>query len=272
MTFLTKLAAASRSRDSLICIGLDPEPDRIPEQLGRGAQAAIRFLRKIITATSDQVCCYKPNMAFYERYGPAGMDILGLTLQAIPDDIPVIIDAKRGDVPNTATAYAEALFDRLHADAVTVAPYVGLDTIAPFTAKGYALVLARTSNPGARDLQDLPVDGRPLYEHVVEQCVRTFRPEQCGFVVGSTYPAEASRLREIAPDRLFLMPGVGAQGGDVTTAITAALDARGGGVLPSASRSVLFAGTGTGFEKAAATAAAAFRTQANTARSAAVGR
>jgi orotidine-5'-phosphate decarboxylase len=270
MTFLTKLAAASRARDSIICIGLDPEPDRIPEHLGRGAQAAIRFLRRIVNATSDQACCYKPNMAFYERYGSAGMDILGLTLQAIPDDIPVIIDGKRADVPNTAAAYAEALFDRLHADAATVAPYIGMDSIAPFTAKGYALVLARTSNPGAGDLQDLLVDGRPLYEHVVERCAAAFSAEQCGFVVGSTYPAEAKRLRALATDRLFLMPGLGAQGGDIAS-IPAALDAAGGGVLPSASRSVLFAGPGEGFDKAAAAAALIMRKQANDARAAAVG-
>src|SRR5260221_8796704 len=234
MTFLTKLAAASATRDIVICIGLVPEPDRIPEHLGRGAQAAIRFLRRIVAATSDHACCYKPNMAFYERYGSAGMDILGLTLQAIPEDIPVIIDAKRGDVPNTAAAYSEALFDRLHADAATVAPYLGMDSIAPFTKKGYAFVLARTSNPGAGDLQDLLVDGRPLYEHVVEQCVAAFPADSCGFVVGSTYPGEAKRLRALAPDRLFLMPGVAAQGGEVS-AITAALDPSGGGVLPSAS-------------------------------------
>ncbi|MEP7003538.1 MAG: orotidine-5'-phosphate decarboxylase [Chloroflexota bacterium] len=271
MTFLTKLADASRARDSVICIGLDPEPDRIPEHLGRGAQAAIRFLRKIVNATSDHAACYKPNMAFYERYGSAGMDILGLTLQAIPDDIPVIIDAKRGDVPNTSIAYAEAVFDRLHADATTVAPYIGMDSIAPFTDKGYAFVLARTSNPGAGDLQDLLVDGRPLWEHVVERCVVTFSADQCGFVVGSTWPAEAKRLRALAPDRLFLMPGVGSQGGDVS-AITAALDARGGGVLPSASRSILFAGSGDGFDTAAAAAAQALKKQANDARSAGAAR
>jgi orotidine-5'-phosphate decarboxylase len=271
MPFLTKLAAASRARDSVLCIGLDPEPDRIPEHLGRGAQAAVRFLRRIVNATSDQVCCYKPNMAFYERYGSAGLDILALTLQAIPADIPVILDAKRGDVPNTAAAYAEALFDRFHADAATVAPYVGMDGIAPFADKGYAFVLARTSNPGAGDIQDLLVDGRPLYERVVEQCVAAFGADRCGFVVGSTYPAEAARLRALAPDRMFLMPGVGAQGGDVG-AIRAALDVRGGGVLPSASRSVLYAEAGEGFEKAAARVASDLQRQANDARAAAAGR
>ena len=271
MTFLTKLAAASRARDSIVCVGLDPEPERIPDHLGRGAQAAIRFLRKIVNATNDHVCCYKPNLAFYERYGSAGLDILGLTLQAIPAEIPVILDAKRGDVPNTAGAYAEALFDRFHADAVTVAPYVGMDGIAPFAEKGYALVLARTSNPGAGDLQDLLVDGRPVYEHVVERCVATFAADRCGFVVGSTYPAEAKRLRALAPDRLFLMPGVGAQGGDIASALRAAVDANGGGVLPSASRSIRFAGSGDDFDLAAGQAALALKRQANEARAALAG-
>lgn len=272
MTFLTKLASASRARDSIVCIGLDPEPASIPEHLGRGPQAAVRFLRRIVAATSDLACAYKPNLAFFEQYGSASVDVLGLTLQAIPSDVPVILDAKRGDVPSTSIAYAEALFGSWKADAATVAPYVGLDSIAPFCERGYALVLARTSNPGAGDLQDLEVDGRPLYEHVVEAAAARFPAERCGFVVGSTYPAEARRIRELAPDRLFLMPGVGAQGGDLAAAIQAATDASGGGVLPSASRSILYASRGKDFEAAAARAAAALRDSANEARLAAARR
>src|SRR6266540_2885958 len=126
VSFLTKLAESSRARDSIVCVGLDPDPDLIPEMLGSGPQAALRFLRRVIRATSDYVCAYKPNLAFYERYGSAAFDILALTLQSIPDDIAVVLDAKRGDVPNTAEAYAEALFGSFHADAATVAPYVGL--------------------------------------------------------------------------------------------------------------------------------------------------
>ena len=267
MPFLDKLAASMRTRDSILCIGLDPEPSLIPSSLGRGPQAALRFLRRIVRATSDYACCYKPNLAFYERYGSAAFDVLGLTLQAIPNDIPVILDAKRGDVPNTSEAYADALFGSFHADATTVAPYLGVDSIAPFARDDrYALVLARTSNPGARDLQDLVVDGRPLYEHVVTMCVAALPASNCGFVVGATYPEEARHLRELAPDRLFLMPGVGAQGGDLTTAIRAGLDAQGGGVLPSASRSVLFASRGEDYERAAAAAARSLRDAANTAR------
>jgi len=267
LTFLAKLAARSAARDSILCVGLDPEPSLIPTSFGRGPQGAVRFLRRIIHATADHVCAYKPNLAFYERYGSQSMDVLALTLQAIPDDIPVILDAKRGDVPNTAEAYADALFDSFHADAATVAPYVGLDAIAPFCTEGrYALVLARTSNPGAGDFQDLEVAGRPLYERVVERVVERFPAERCGFVVGATYPDEARRLRALAPDRLFLMPGVGAQGGDAGFAIRAALDARGGGVLVSASRAVLYASRNTDFERAAGAAARSLRESANAAR------
>lgn len=271
MPFLSKLAESSRARDTIICVGLDPEPDRIPAHLGSGAQAAVRFLRGVIRATAEHVCAFKPNLAFYEQYGQAGMDVLSLTLQAIPDGVPVILDAKRGDVPNTSAAYARALFGRLRADAATVAPYVGLDSIAPFCDLGYALVLARTSNPGARDLQDLVVDGRPLYERVVEGCVARFPAERCGFVVGATYPEEARRIRSLAPDRLFLMPGIGAQGGELASSIAAALDARGGGVLPSLSRSVLYASDGHDFELAAERAAREAKEAANGARAVVAG-
>ncbi len=269
MTFLTKLAASSRARDSIVCVGLDPEPSLIPESLGRGPQAALRFLRRIVRATSEYACGYKLNLAFYERYGSAAFDVLGLVLQSIPADIPVILDAKRGDVPNTAAAYADALFDAFRGDAATVAPYVGLDAIEPFCRAGrYALVLARTSNPGAGDFQDLVSDGRPVYQHVVASCVRAFPADTCGFVVGATYPEEAAQLRRLAPDRLFLMPGVGAQRGDLATALRAGLDASGGGVLPAASRSILYASRGADFDRAAAGAARELRDAANAARAA----
>jgi orotidine-5'-phosphate decarboxylase len=270
LSFLAKLSASSRARDSILCVGLDPEPSSIPESLGRGPQAAIRFLRRIVRATAPHVCAYKPNLAFYERYGNAAMDVLGFTLQAIPSGIPVILDAKRGDVPNTAAAYADALFDSFRADAVTVAPYVGLDSIAPFTSeKRFALVLARTSNPGAGDFQDLEVAGRPLYERVVERCVERFPADRCGFVVGATYPDEARRLRALAPDRLFLMPGIGAQQGDLALALRAGLDATGAGVLLSASRSVLYASRSDDFERAAGETARELREATNAARAAA---
>lgn len=266
MPFLRKLAESSRARNSIVCVGLDPEPDRIPSHLGEGPRGAVRFLAAIVRATSEHAAAYKPNLAFFEQYGQAGAEMLIDTLESIPDDIPVILDGKRGDVPNTAAAYARALFERYGADAATVAPYVGLDAIAPFCERGYAFVLARTSNPGARDLQDLEVDGRPLYERVVQACVAAFGPDECGFVVGATYPDEARRLRALAPDRLFLMPGVGAQGGRVDEAVAAACDARGGGVLLAASRSVLYASSGADLERAAEAAVRELKEAANRVR------
>ncbi len=267
VSFLTKLAAASRARDSIICIGLDPEPALIPSSLGHGPQAALRFLRRIVAATSEHTCAYKPNLAFYERYGGAAFDVLGLVLESIPHDIPVILDAKRGDVPNTAAAYAQALFGAFRADAVTVSPYIGLDAVEPFVRDGrYAFVVARTSNPGAGDIQDLVADGEPVYRHVVRACVSRFAPDACGFVVGATYPAEGAEIRRVAPDRLLLLPGIGAQGGDLGATLRAVLDADGGGVLPSASRSVLYASRGDDFEAAAARAARELRVAANEAR------
>lgn len=250
-----------------MCVGLDPEPDRIPAHLGSDARATARFLQQIVDATSPHACAYKPNLAFFEQYGRSAAEILGAALEAIPRDIPVILDAKRGDVGNTAAAYARALYEQWRADAVTVTPYVGLDGVAAFAERGYVLVVARTSNPGARDLQDLKVDdGRPVYEHVVDACTRRFTAEEAGFVVGATYPGEAARLRALAPDRLFLMPGIGAQGGRVDDALTAALDRSGRGVLLSASRSVLYASSGSDFELAAERAVRELKDAANAAR------
>lgn len=268
MRFLERLAARTRATDSIVCIGLDPEPDRIPRQLGLGAQAARRFLAEIVRATAEHAAGFKPNLAFFEQYGPEGLEVLEATLEEIPEDVPVILDAKRGDVPHTSAAYARALFGRYRADAATVAPYVGLDGIAPFCEQGFALVLARTSNPGAGDLQDLVVEGRPLYEHVVEACTARFPPDALGFVVGATYPAQARRLRALAPDRMFLIPGLGAQGGEAKAALEAALDARGGGVLPSSSRSVLYASSGSDFASAAEKAARELKESVNAVRAA----
>ena len=274
MDFLTKLAAASRARDSLLCICLDPDPERIPGVLGHGPQAVLKFNRRMIKATSEYAAAYKLQLAFYEALGTAAIDVLTLTLQAIPSDIPVIADAKRGDVPNTAQAYARAFFDVLRFDAITVNPYLGMDSVEPFVREGrYAFAVVRTSNPGARDLQDLRLaDGRAVYQAVAERLAATFPPERLGFVVGATYPDEARELRRVAPDRLFLLPGIGPQGGDIGAAVRAALDARGGGVLPAVARKILYASNGSDFAEAAARVAAEERARANSARSEAAAR
>ena len=268
MDFLGKLDAASHARESVLCVCLDPDPSRIPETLGRGPQAVLRFNRRIIRATSEFAAAFKLNLAFYEQLGAAAMDVLTLTLQAIPNDIPVIADAKRGDVPNTAEAYGRAFFDVLHFDAMTVNPYLGLDSVSPFvSAQRYAFAVVRTSNPGARDFQDLRVEGGMLlYETVAQRLEDAVPPQRLGFVVGATYPKDARRLRALAPDRLFLLPGVGVQGGSIATTVEAAVDARGYGVLPAVARDILYASTGLDFADAAARRARDLRDLANEAR------
>jgi orotidine-5'-phosphate decarboxylase len=208
------------------------------------------------------------NLAFYEQLGAAAMDVLTLTLQTIPSEIPVIADAKRGDVPNTAEAYGRAFFEVLRFDAMTINPYLGLDAIAPFVSgERYAFALVRTSNPGARDFQDLRVeDGTQLFETIAQRLDDAMPPDRLGFVVGATYPDEARRLRVRAPDRLFLLPGVGAQGGSIAAAVEAAADANGGGVLPAVAREILYASSGSDFADAAARRASALRDLANEAR------
>lgn len=268
MDFRDKLAAASRARDSVLCVCLDPDPERIPESLGRGPQAILKFNRRIIKATSEYAAAFKLQLAFYEQLGAAAMDVLSLTLQAIPSDIPVIADGKRGDVPNTAQAYARAYFEVLRFDAMTVNPYLGVDALEPFVSGSrYAFALVRTSNPGARDFQDLRVEGDgPLYAAVARRLDDAIPAERLGFVVGATYLEDARRLRAISPDRLFLLPGVGAQGGSLTRAVEASLDARGGGVLPAVAREILYASAGPDFAEAAARRARELRDEGNAAR------
>lgn len=257
MTFRQKLERAARTNRSLLCVGLDPDPDRLP------IADTAAFLTAVIEATKDLVCAYKPNLAFYEQLGEAGYAALRSALRAIPDEIPVIGDAKRGDVPHTNRAYARALFDELGFDAVTVHPYLGGDALEPFLEREdrAVFILCRTSNPGARDLQDLPVGtaGRPLYEVIAEHARAWNRRGNVGLVVGATYPAELAQIRTRCPDMLFLVPGIGAQQGEVKAALGAGLDAQGGGLIINASRAVLYASAGADFAQAARREAEALR-------------
>jgi len=269
MTFRDKLDAAWKRSDGLLCIGLDPDPALMPI----GDVAAFNIA--IIEATSDLVCAYKPNVAFYEALGPErGYEALRKTLAAIPPHIVKLADAKRGDVPNTARAYASAIFDDLGFDACTVNPYVGQDATEPWVErpdKG-AFVLCRTSNPGAADLQDLPVrtvqGDRPLFEIVAERARAWDRHGNIGLVVGATYPAEMRRLREICPDMPFLAPGVGAQQGALAESVRAGLDVRGRGLLINASRSVTYASKSADFAAAARSEALRLRDEINRERAA----
>ncbi len=270
--FLDKLLASCRQNQSLLCIGLDPDPALAPLELVGRADWAARFGQGIVEATADLVCAYKPNLAFYEALGTAGWQALGATLAAIPRHIPVIADAKCGDVGHSARAYARALFDTLNVDAATVNPYLGFDSLEPFLAyrdRGI-LVLCRTSNPGGADFQDLPcrLDGQemPLFEAVARRAVQWNRAGNVGLVVGATYPTEVAAVRGIAPDLPLLIPGIGAQAGDLASAVRAGVDRQGERVLIAVSRQVLYASRGTDWAAAARAAALALRDAINQVR------
>jgi orotidine-5'-phosphate decarboxylase len=251
MSFRQKLTHAEQTNRSLLCVGLDPDPARLARNDVAG------YLCAIVEATSDLVCAYKPNLAFYEQYGEAGYAALRAVLRAIPSHIPVIGDAKRGDIAHTAAAYARALFDELGFDAATVNPYLGGDAVAPFlerTDRG-VFIVCRTSNPGAVDLQDLPVTTesgtRPLYQAVAELAKRWNTNGNVGLVVGATYPEEMRRLRERCPHMPFLVPGIGPQEGELARAVLAGLDAQGSGIIVNAARSVIYASDGADFAQVA---------------------
>ena len=272
--FTERLNAAAIRNRSLVCIGLDPWGPSMP------IDDIAAFTRAIIDATADLVCAYKPNYAFYEAEGLPGLHALKATIDAIPDGVPVILDAKRGDIGSTATAYAKAAFEAWNADAVTLSPYMGGDTIEPFLEyedRGI-LILTRTSNPGGRDFEDLPIaydegsaqayggTSRPLYEHVVERAVEWNTRSNIGLVVGATAPEELQRIRGLAPTMPILIPGVGTQGGDLEAAVRYGVDADGLGAIINSSRGIIFAGNGPDFADAARAAAQALRDQINAER------
>ncbi|MGI8553394.1 MAG: orotidine-5'-phosphate decarboxylase [Dehalococcoidia bacterium] len=266
MTFVERISAAAAANRSRLCVGLDPDPSRI---VGGDVLA---WARAIMAATQDLVCCYKPNSAFFEALGRHGWELLAETIASAPEGIPMLLDAKRGDVGNTAQAYARAVFQVLGADAVTVSPYLGEDSLEPFLSyhdRG-VFILCRTSNPGARDLQDLPltddVSRQPLYEIVAERARAWNRAGNVGLVTGATYPAEIAKVRAICPDQLLLVPGVGSQGGDLTAAVHSACDRFGGGFLLNASRQVTYASGGADFASAARRTAEHLRAQIEAAR------
>lgn len=245
--FVQKLQQAVEANQSLLCVGLDPDPFKFPEQFPSPASAAglVDWGRRIIDATADLVCCYKPNAAFYEQFGAPGWEALRETIAAVPGQIPVLLDAKRGDIGSTATAYARAAFETLGADAVTVSPYLGRDAITPFLAyPGKAVfVLCYTSNPSAAAIQEFGPADQPLFEHVLREAATWGDPDQVGFVVGATQPEALRRARGLLGDRgnWILAPGVGAQGGDLAAALQAGLTADGSGLIVPVSRSVIYA-------------------------------
>jgi orotidine-5'-phosphate decarboxylase len=263
MRFTDKLLNASRKNESWLCIGLDPDAERMPEV------DVLQFNKAIVEATSDLVCAYKPNLAFYEALGTQGLVTLEKTIKHIPGHIPVIGDAKRGDIGNTAKAYAKALFSILGFDAATVNPYLGHDSIEPFISyrdKG-VFILCRTSNKGAADFQDRRIDGLPLYEVVAQKAKEWNIHGNVGLVVGATYPEQLKKVRSICPEMPLLIPGIGAQGGDLASAVRYGVDAQGEKATINVSRQILYASCEKDFAQAARDAAEKIRSQINDYRS-----
>lgn len=264
MNFNEKLKKATQKNNSLVCIGLDPDPKLMPEKTG-----VFAFNRSIIDATSSLVCAYKLNLAFYEALGDTGMDALKQTVRHIPSGILTIADAKRGDIGNTARAYATALFDNLNFDAATVNPYLGHDSIEPFTQyrdKG-VFILCRTSNPGAMDFQSLRCETeggtRPLFEIVALKARQWNTYGNIGLVVGATYPEELKLIRQQHPDMPLLIPGIGAQGGELSLAVRYGVDASGEKAIINSSRQIIYASRGKDFAEAARQAASKLRDEIN---------
>ncbi len=272
MTFREKLLAAQGRNRSWLCVGLDPVMGRLPETVLSSENPLLTFGRTIVENTAEAACAYKPNLAFWLAEGPTGVRALQQLIEEIPDYLPIILDGKLNDVGHTARAYARGVFATLGVDAVTANPYLGLDAIRPFldTEDKGVFLLARTSNPSAPDIQDLEAEGKPLYQHVARLAAQWEEelPGTCGLVVGATYPDELSILRAIAPDLPFLIPGIGAQGGDLGKAVAHGAAADGTGPVINSSRGILYASPGADFGNAARTAALELRDRINQQREA----
>ncbi len=265
--FVAQLYAAAARNNSLVCVGLDPEPGKIPAHILALPQPIFEFNRRIVEATAEYACCYKPQFAHYAALGAE--DQLLATIRFIHEKhpgLPVILDSKRGDIGSTAAKYAQESFERYGADAVTVNPYLGSDSIEPYLqwpGRG-VIILCRTSNPGARDFQDLESGGKRLYRHVAERVAQKWNASgNCMLVVGATYPEELAEIRAVVGDLPFLVPGVGAQGGDVAAAVRAGRTADGFGMVLNSSRGIIYAGGGAGFADAARAATRALRDEIN---------
>ncbi len=247
-----------------LCVGLDSDYSKIPAGLKKGsiADSLYQFNRGIVEATAEFCCAYKPNIAFYEGYGLEGFDALIKTDRFIREnypEIPIILDAKRADIGNTNAGYVKAAFDIFQAQAITVHPYLGEEALRPFLEqKDYGvIILCHTSNPGAGEFQELKTEGRELYKVVASQVSQKWNyNKNCGLVMGATYPEQLSEVREIAGDIPFLIPGIGAQGGDLQKTITNGLNSKGTGIIINSSRGIIFASSNSDFSRAAADEAA----------------
>jgi orotidine-5'-phosphate decarboxylase len=243
LSFAEVLRQIQQEQNTLLCIGLDPDPDRLPTRLGTSPQAVLEFNRKIIESTTDLVCAYKVNLAFYEALGDEGWAILRKTVESVPKPILTIGDAKRGDIGNTAERSAHALFGDLKFSAVTVNPYMGFDSVEPYLKyhERGVFVLTLTSNPGSKDFQRLKTGLKPLYERIAHAAKKWDGGGNVGLVVGATHPKELKRIRSVVPTMPLLIPGIGQQGGDLRQVVRYGCDRKGLSAVINVGRSVIFA-------------------------------
>ncbi|SEI50926.1 orotidine-5'-phosphate decarboxylase [Frateuria terrea] len=275
MHFMQSLHQAWQRNNSLVCVGLDPEPAKFPAHLRDTPDAVYTFCRAIVDATADLICAYKPQIAHFAALRAEGaLERLIAHIHDAHPGIPVILDAKRGDIGSTAQHYATEAFERYQADAVTLNPYLGRDSIQPFLdrADKGVILLCHTSNPGAADLQDLIVEGTgserlPLYQHLARTIARDWNANgNCALVTGATWPEQLAQVRALVGDMPLLVPGIGAQGGDVEAVVRNGRTADGTGLMISSSRAILYAGHGEGFAADARQATETLRSQVNRCR------
>ena len=269
MDFTTKLRGAWTKNDSLLCVGLDTDFEKLPEHLKTDPTPLFVFNKAIIDATADLVCAYKPNSAFYEALGPVGILQLKQTVDYIHENYPeilVILDAKRGDIGNTNDQYIAFIYDYLNVDALTLHPYLGREALEPFLnrADKGAIIMCRNSNPGAGELQDLKVEGRPLYEYLASRISTKWNTNNnCLLVVGATVPKEMKKIRKLVGDMPFLVPGVGAQGGDIEEIMKAGVDSNNQGMIINSGRAIIYASGGEDFAEVARAEAIKTRDEIN---------
>ena len=268
MTFIENLRARWQQADSLVCVGLDPDPAKFPDAFVDDEDALFAFCRDIADATAEFACAFKPQIAYFAAHndGEAALQRLIAHINGARPEVPVILDAKRGDIGSTAEQYAVEAFDRFGADAVTLNPYMGRDSAAPFLQRNDrgCVFLCHTSNPGARDFQELLVDGEPLYQRIARTIASDWNADgNCALVVGATFPGELQVIRGIVGDMPLLIPGVGAQGGDVEAVVRNGKTADGTGLMVNSSRGILYASNGADYAEAAANAARTLRDEIN---------
>lgn len=271
MNFQQKLKRIIDKNNSLLCIGLDPEIEKLPKHLLTENDPIFAFNKNIIDQTADLVCCYKPNIAFYEARGIAGLNSLKKTMEYLKDkypDIPIILDAKRADIGNTARMYAKAMFEYWRSDATTVYPYLGLDSVMPFLeyTDQCTILLIRTSNPGAKTFQDQKVNGKPFYL-IIAQEIKKWKFENIGLFAGATYPEDLGKIRSLFPNSPILTAGLGAQGAQTEKAARAGVDKNGGNLICNNSREIIYAGDDKDFAQKSAVKAAEIRDYINKYRS-----